>query len=206
MPRAFSDSERERLRARLIAAGKRLINQSGTRALTVAEAARAAGLSKGSFYAFFSSKEDFVLTVFESWEKEYRDSALAAVLHGEGTPRERLEHFFIESFDIFEREPGLTRLGFGEIMRIMEHLPPERLTAHQQNDSRTMEAAIGSWIEKGLAAAEDIPALGGLMSSLFALVIHREDFPKGSYRPAVRLIAEALAMRITQRGGGHGQG
>jgi hypothetical protein len=39
-------------------------------------------------------------------------------------------------------------------------------------------------------------ALKGLVPALFSIAMHKEDFPPDSYHPTVKLIAEALAMRI----------
>ena len=67
MPKAFSEEERKRIRARLIAAGKRNINKVGVRLFSIDEITREASISKGSFYSFYPSREDFILSVFESW-------------------------------------------------------------------------------------------------------------------------------------------
>lgn len=198
MPRAFTDFERTRIRDRLIAAGTESIRRVGMRLLVVDDIAREAGISKGSFYSFFPSREDFILSVFEKWEEKYRAELFDKVLSGEGSPRERLEQFLLGAFALFEREPMLARLGMTEIAQLMEKLPPERMAAHQEADSKAMQAAIGAWIERGIVAAEDIPALGGILVSLFAIAIQRKDFPEGSYEPATRLMAEALALRLAR--------
>jgi AcrR family transcriptional regulator len=198
MPRRFTELERKKIRERLILAGKGIINRAGTRLLVVDDVAREAGISKGSFYTFYPSREDFILSVFEAWEEEYRSSLLADVVEGEGSPKERLERFFLEAFSLIEREPGLAKLGMGEIALLMESLPPERLAAHQKADSETLEAVMGLWVEKGIVSKEDVPALGGIFMSLFAIAIQREVFPEGSYESAIRLIAEALANRLAR--------
>jgi AcrR family transcriptional regulator len=188
-------------------AGRESIRRAGMRLLVVDDIARQAGISKGSFYSFFPSREDFILSVFESWEKEYRSALLSEVVEGEGTLRERFERFILGSLNIFESEPMLARLGMVEIAQLMERLPPERMAAHQEADSKAMQAAIGEWVEKGIIAAEDVPALGGILVSLFAIAIQRKDYyPEGSYEPAVRLIAEALAMRLSRQGAEYERG
>lgn len=103
MPKAFSEAERDRIRSKLIAAGKRLINKVGIRLLVVDDIAREAGISKGSFYSFYPSREEFILSVFKSWETEYRGLLIREVTEGEGTARERIERFFLGTFEILER-------------------------------------------------------------------------------------------------------
>lgn len=205
MPRAFNDQERERIRARLMAAGRRLIDTVGIRHLVVDDAAREAGISKGSFYLFFPSREDFILSVFESWETEYRGELIRQITEGEGTPRQRIERFILGAFNILEREPGLARIGPREIQVLIDRLPAERIRAHQAADNRVLEETFGRWVTGGLLAPGLQDAFRGMVPALFAIAMHREDFPKGTYGPAVKLIAEALAMRIAaaaEPGGG----
>jgi AcrR family transcriptional regulator len=196
MPKAFSPQERERIESRLIAVGKRLINKAGIRFLVVDDIAREAGISKGSFYSFHPSREEFILAVFESWEKEHRGALIRDVVEGEGSVREKLERFFIGAFRILEKEPGLATLGVKDIQMIMERLPPERIEAHKAADERALAEAFG-----GGAGMERFPptlltALQGLAPALFAIALHREDFPPESYQATVKLLAEALAARI----------
>jgi AcrR family transcriptional regulator len=183
----------------LVEIGKDYINRVGTKLIVVDDVAREAGISKGSFYSFFPSREDFILSVFESWEKEYRDVLLDETAAGEGAPRERLERFFLQSFAILEREPGLARMGSGEIDLLMERLPKERLASHQDSDKKALDAATRAWIDGGLLEEKDLPALIGIMSSIFAISIRRQDFAEGSYEPAIKLISEALAARLARK-------
>jgi AcrR family transcriptional regulator len=201
MPKAFTKTERERIKVRLLEAGQASLRRVGMKLLSIDDVAHEAGISKGSFYSFFSSREDFILSVFETWERAYRSEVFDGMLQGPGSPRERLELFIAKVLGIFEREPMLARLGMVEIAQLMERLPPERMAAHQEADSRALAEAIGAWVEAGIVAAEDVPALGGIMMALFAIAIQQKDFPAGSYEPAVRLIAEALAMRLSRQGG-----
>ena len=196
MPRPFKEAERERIRERLIAAGKKSINRLGIKYVAVDEIAREAGISKGSFYSFFPSREDFILSVFETWETEYRGSLLAEVAQFPGTARDRLERFFLGVFEVFEREPGLAKISFGEIERLVEGLPPERIAQHQARDKQVLFSAFTQWVEANLIDPALLPALESLTQALFAIAVHREDFAAGSFEPASRLIAEALAMRI----------
>ena len=196
MPKAFSQPDRARIQAKLISAGKRILNAAGIRLLVVDDVAREAGISKGSFYSFYPSREEFILSVFESWETEYRGALIREVTNGTGTPRERIERFFLGAFEILERQPGLEKLGMKDIQTVIERLPPERIAAHQAEDNRVLEETFGKWISEGVVDPAAAAALKGLVPALFSIAMHKEDFPPDSYHPTVKLIAEALAMRI----------
>jgi len=196
VPKAFTEPERARIHAKLIAAGKRILNAAGIRLLVVDDVAREAGISKGSFYSFYPSREEFILSVFESWETEYRGALIREVTNGTGTPRERIERFFLGAFEILERQPGLAKLGMKDIQTVIERLPPERIAAHQAEDNRVLEETFGKWMSEGVVDPAAATALRGLVPALFSIAMHKEDFPPDSYHPTVKLIAEALAMRI----------
>ncbi len=205
MPKAFSESERERIRERMIEAGKLAINARGIKGVVIDDIAREGGISKGSFYSFFPSREDFILSVLESWEKKYRAPLLAEVNAGGGTPKERLERFFLSALEIFDREPGLAKLGMNEMALLIERLPPERVKAHQAEDARAVSSTLADWVQRGLISEVDLPGLSGVLNSLFAIAIHRKDYPAGTYEPTVRLIAEGLAMRLAKKGENDGE-
>jgi AcrR family transcriptional regulator len=175
------------------------------RHLVIDEIAREAGISKGSFYSFFPSREDFILTIFEAWESEYRSSLLAEVSGGSGSPRERLERFVLGVFEIFEREPGMALINPAEIERIIEALPAERVAGHMAADKLAMSEAIGGWAASGIVHPDDIGALQGLLQALFAMALFKESFPLGSFAPTAKLLAEAIAMRLCREpeGGAH---
>ena len=162
--------------------GKKLVNRLGVRFFSVDELAQEAGISKGSFHSFFPSREDFILTVFESWETEYRGKLLKDLVDGEGSSTERFERFFLGAFDILEREPGLAKLGFKEVEAIIERLPPERIAAHKAHDEAVLAHAFGSRAAFPAFSPAMLGALQGLGPALFSIAIHREDFPPESYK------------------------
>lgn len=200
MPRAFNGREKEAIRLRLIEAGKRTLNRSGTRNLRIEEVTQEAGISKGSFYAFFPSKEDFILSVFESWESRYRAALLEKTLASPGDARSALEALFTEAFAILGKEPGLASLSFREVDLLMEKLPPERIAAHLANDEKVMRETYEAWRGADIIEDEDFPALMGIFNCVFIIAMHHEDFPKGSFEPTARFMAEAFAMRLAKGG------
>lgn len=81
-------------RDRLIEAGAELIAQHGYNATGINAVLKASGVPKGSFYHYFSSKEDFGLAVIVSFAAAY-DDALARLLEDTSvTPLERLRRYF----------------------------------------------------------------------------------------------------------------
>ena len=196
MPRAFSEAEQVQIRNRLIAAGKRQISALGIRRLVIDEVTREAGISKGSFYSFFPSREDFILSVFEAWEGEFRSALLREVAESGESPRKRIERLILGAFAVFQREPGLLRVRPRDIEDLAARLPPERLAAHQATDRDVLEHAFAAWETEGLVAPAGRDALPALIPLIFAMALHRDDFPADSFEPMTRLLASSLAAKL----------
>lgn len=84
MPRSRDKNEeiRRSRRAQILEAAQRVFAQRGYHAANVAEVATAAGVSQGTVYHYFDSKDALLMAVYEDWEtanlRQEIDAALAA--------------------------------------------------------------------------------------------------------------------------------
>ena len=86
-------------RDKLIDSGAQLISQQGYNATGINAVLKTCGVPKGSFYHYFSSKEDFGLAVIERFATTY-DTSLEALLEDSDTPPlERLRRYFAAGRD-----------------------------------------------------------------------------------------------------------
>ena len=93
---------------RLLAAGLELVHARGFAASGVKDITDAAGVPKGSFYAYFPSKEGFAAAVLEHYWDDI-ETRLVPTLSAEGPARERIVRFFHALAD--EHEAGNFLLG-----------------------------------------------------------------------------------------------
>jgi TetR/AcrR family transcriptional repressor of nem operon len=77
-------------RDRLLATGARLFSERGYTAVGVAEICEEAGLKKGSFYHFFETKLDLLLSAIDCYAHGYDDAIGHALARGDLTAREQL--------------------------------------------------------------------------------------------------------------------
>ncbi len=196
MPAGFSGREREAIRRRLRSAALDALGRGGLAAASVAELAKAADIAKGSFYAFYPTKEHLFMEALESIEDEYR-SRFAAAAAGRGSPAERLERSFAAAFEMASSEPALRYLDTRTVERLARALPPGRVEEHEARDAEAIGRIAAEWrregiLEEGVTDAE-VAAAG---YAVFLVSAGLAEFPAG-LRGAVRgVTARGLALAL----------
>ena len=83
---AFSDFETEQIRRALLREARRCAVTLGMRKTSVEQLTQAVGISKGSFYKFFASKELLFFALLEDIHTELYQVASAALREHQGRP------------------------------------------------------------------------------------------------------------------------
>src|SRR3982751_6015582 len=96
------------VRRRLLEAGIAMVHSRGFSASGVKDITDAAGVPKGSFYAYFPSKEAFAAAVLEHYWSDI-EARLLPILDSDGLAQERIRRFFHALAD--EHEAGDFLLG-----------------------------------------------------------------------------------------------
>ncbi len=150
MPRAFTEAERERVRARLLAAAREAMPRTGLRRTPVEQLTRSAGIAKGSFYLFFESREALLLELLRSAEAEAR-VALRAAVHRESA--DRLERVLRVVFRQVLDNPVLRTLTDAEELAwLARAMPVEVLQAAQLDDDAFFGDLYDGLVDRGAIA------------------------------------------------------
>ncbi|MGA2472480.1 MAG: TetR/AcrR family transcriptional regulator [Acidimicrobiales bacterium] len=121
--RSFSPTE-----ARILVAALGLIGRRGVKRLGMQEIAESAGVSRGTLYRYFPSK-DQVLIAAAAYDERRFSTGLDEVLAATRAPEDQIGAFMAYAFDfirshpcrpLFESEPGFV-MGY-----LLEHLPSLR--------------------------------------------------------------------------------
>ncbi|MEL6441999.1 MAG: TetR family transcriptional regulator C-terminal domain-containing protein [Cyanobacteria bacterium J06621_8] len=86
--------KRSNKREELIAAGSNAIVQRGYNAASINDILSAAGVPKGSFYYYFSSKEDFGLAIIDDFAARYQQHIGSFLANKRYSPLTRLRNYF----------------------------------------------------------------------------------------------------------------
>jgi AcrR family transcriptional regulator len=197
MARAFDDSEKQAIRGQLMAAGLKRFAREGVRSARVEDICRDVGIAKGSFYAFFPSKEELFMTIADERELRHKEDMLGFARSATGSARNRAGRFFDMLLDKIETDPVLNViLEYGEIAYLMRKLGPERMQEAQENDRAFVKQVAKSWSGEPL----DPAALLGLMTLMLSLATSRHAMTSEQYRPTVELLRELFVDRLVGDG------
>lgn len=111
----MSQSANRETRERLIEAGKKVIFRKGFHRARVSDITAEAGLAHGTFYIYFRSKEEFLLSLLHS----VREEILSLIEEGrraisEGNLKEGKDLVFVKPFELMIREKELAKILFFE--------------------------------------------------------------------------------------------
>ena len=144
--RAVSDEAKERRREDILSAAKRVFADKGFHATTIGDVAKAAGISYGSVYWYFDSKDALFHALMDSEELALRTHIDAAVGSDPGADAEELFRTSVRAtFEFFEADRDMVKLLFRDSLVL-----GERFDRHLAG---IYEGFIGD-IEETIAAAQ----------------------------------------------------
>jgi AcrR family transcriptional regulator len=119
--RAVGDEGKERRRDEILSAAKRVFARAGYHATTIADVAEAAGISYGSVYWYFESKDALFHALMDSEEHALRrhiDETLAGLSDGDGEAVFRAS--VRATFEFFEADRDVAKLLFRDSLVLGE--------------------------------------------------------------------------------------
>lgn len=193
MPKGFTEHEKELIGERLLEQGYRLFSVYGLRKTNVGEIAEAAGISKGSFYSFYESKEALFLAVIEQAERRIRQEIMTAIDLPGPSPRARLFTVLKKAFAIFGEAPFLRLFTGADFDLLFRRLPQEKLQMHLINDQAFMRDLVGHCREAGIPIQAQPEQIFGLLYPVVLTMMHKDDLGEYSFSESFDLQLELVA-------------
>lgn len=193
MPRGFRDEEKEYYRRKLLNTGIEMFSLHGFKKVSLDEVVRKTGISKGSFYAFFKSKEVFFMETLEYLENDFRSKMKKVLADTELTPFERLKRYLRDSFEYMENNPLLANIQAGDIEAIMLNMPMGKMSSHMNNDMNFLFEYLAVNRENAVSGhALSRNAIRGLFKSIFFVFQHRKDIGSDEYHAGIDLLIDMI--------------
>ena len=198
MARAFTQANIEQIRHDLLQKGREYFIRYGLKKTSVEELAKAAGIAKGSFYKFFSSKEALFLAIHEETEMKLRID-LMQKLEGTGEPADKLRLFLKSSFLILEEDP-LLRVVFSkvEFENLSGFMTSEQYREHYRQDIVFMGGLIRQWQEEGIIRQLDAEVACNMMVSVFYIFLQKENLGEEMYARVTDMLIECLVNYLSE--------
>lgn len=170
-PNAPRSQKGARTRARLLEAAKEIFEEDGFLEARISDIAERAGLSHGSFYHYFDSKEEIFREVAESVEEQLSAPLGGVILDPEShaPPQERIREALRRHLESYRREAKI--IGVIEQMARYDKQVNDVRMARVEHYSQQVAASIRDLQQHGLADPDLDPKIAaaalGAMSSRF---------------------------------------
>ena len=128
-------------RARLVAAAKDVFEEDGFLDARVSDVAERAGLSHGSFYHYFESKEEVFREVAAAVD-ERLSSPLDSVIHGTGSPHQRIREAMRRHLEIYREEARIMGV-IEQVSRFDAKVGEARFARHRHYLDQMAESITG---------------------------------------------------------------
>ena len=198
MPRAFSEEEKEIIRRQLREQGERLFEAYGLRKTTVDDITRAVGISKGSFYLFYDSKEELLLEILEQIESDLRDSILEYTVRPQEKARQSVSAILKSYLLTWDAFPLLRKLDKSDFDYLARKLPAERVQAHADSDREFVDNFVEKLQRDGIAVRVPARVVTNLLKSLFFVEVHRDDLGEADYMECMEILVDLVAGYLTE--------
>ena len=134
MARAFSEEEKTKIKESLLNAAQDLISRQGVQKTTVDEIVDVCHIAKGSFYAFYKTKELLFWDVILRWHSELEDMMFSRMQKITQITEENLSEFIYDAYMLcFDCGLGYV-ITNGDIEYLIRKLPSEVVDAHIANE------------------------------------------------------------------------
>lgn len=198
MPVAFSEAERQTIRARLMDAARLSFGERGVQGTSLASLAGAAGVSKSSFYAFFSSKEVLYLELLGELVPGVEARVVAPVIEGSLSARDALATFLRNFLAELEAQPLLQRVleHPHELRAVAERVGLEELEAKARALAPLHAFVARLQAAGGLRAQPSPEVVVGALRAVLVLSLHADTLAP-HHTEVLALLIDLVATGLT---------
>ncbi|MFT4412835.1 TetR/AcrR family transcriptional regulator [Fredinandcohnia humi] len=197
MPK-FTDSEKESIKQCLMEKGKELFLLNGLKKTSIDSIVAACNIAKGSFYTFFTTKEELYLEIWFEEEKKYNEF-LTNIMQSAPTAKEMIIRVCKGTYEYIAKNPFHKNLyDRNEVDYLIRKLPPGRYEALIQQDLSTFVPQLVQLQELGLIISIDPEIIMGIHRCLTYLPLLEKEVGSEIFPKVVDTMIEVIAEGLTK--------
>lgn len=194
----FTESEKDQIRECLLTKGKELFIQFGLAKTSIDDLVQACGIAKGSFYKFFSSKEELFYIILNKQE-EVSSRLIGEHLSKKLPPGELISSFLHMAFQLADENPLLQQwFQDGERERIIRKLPRHLIEDFSQDHTEKGILFVQSLIQRGVLRDQDPEVINGVLHAIMLLRLHKEELGEDLFPRIMDVIIDYIAAGLTR--------
>jgi AcrR family transcriptional regulator len=199
MPRAFKEEEKERIRAKLLEAGRSCFLRYGLKKTTIEDLTQPAGIAKGSFYLFFDSKEALYIEILFEEIPVMMDRLIKASFEATPDIREGIVQF--QRALVAEIEANaMSRVVLEdpqELARLLTQLDSDDLMPRAAGLFARFTTIIQAGQKRGEIIDGDPQELAQMLGMIKILPLYKEKIGQDAYPRLVERMSEVIADGLT---------
>ncbi len=197
MSRAFNQQEKLQIHESLLKSGCNLFGKNGFTKTNVDAIAENSGISKGTFYQFWDSKEAFFFACLEETELRFQEEIIAPLISSGRHPAEILGSLINETLKATESYPMIAQALDPVLMnRLIRKLPSEILERHQEKDRGEFALIVSSWNPEVFDPGIEPEILDGLFKGLLMMSLHRDIIGDDIFPKVIETTATILGAGL----------
>jgi len=200
MPKGFSENQKEIITKALIETGKVFFSQYGLKKTSIAELTKAVGISQGSFYLFFPSKEMLFYTVLKEEEVKIKAQLMEEVDFTSSDIKGNLKKIMFWTLDMAENNPFIKQMiSMNELDMLMSGVPKEISDEHMKKDGDFFMEIISKWQSDERLVNIKTEVLVGVFGVVFTLPFNKKIIGEDNYKQTIELVIDSLAEGLLRR-------
>jgi AcrR family transcriptional regulator len=196
MPKAFTEHEKDLLRAQMREKGKALFEKQGLKKTSVDELTEAVGISKGAFYLFYESKEELFLDILEQLEQEIQAKILEFSIKSNSNTKKNVSDLLKAFLLTRDTYPLLKNFGKPEFEYLMRKVPSAWAMKHANKDEEFIEQFINKIKQEGIAVKASPRVVSNLIKTLFFVGLYLEELGQEAYQETLDVMINMVAGYI----------
>ncbi|MBN2737852.1 MAG: TetR/AcrR family transcriptional regulator [Spirochaetales bacterium] len=197
MPKAFNQEEKQRIISQIKEAAMELFARYGLKRTRIQDITDAIGIAKGSFYAFYPSKELLFMDMLEEMESGIQADMFSRMRVLENPEPHRLlkvlKELILEVLEnplvnlVFERENW---------QYLMQHLPAERVRKNLEIDYKFASQILSLFQQEKKLEQREIEFFTSAFRSVFFLYMHKKEIGERQLNKVMDFFITALFVKI----------